>query len=105
MEMGKQRSAAICRFFKQWEFRELRWPDQRVPKQFLVWPTQYRADAILSGIQGLREKFFLGIQRSIPGPQIFLGTLFFLIFCPNLSEEQKKRSSLKFSPIFFPKFR
>ena len=69
-------------------------------------------------IHGLREKFFQGVRRSIPGPQILLGPPcrkiifrpgtklaqnFFPIFCPKLGEEQKKRSSLKFSPIFCSK--
>ena len=83
------------------------------------WPLKY-----YSWSQGLREKFFQGVRRSIPGPQNSLpqtcAKFFILIFCPKLGEEQKKRSllicpklgeeqnekkrsSLNFSPIFCPK--
>ena len=68
--------------------------------------------------QGLREKFFQRVQRSMPGPQNSSGpkvarnflfcfsaknSEFSPIICPKLGEDQKKRSSLKFSPIFCPK--
>ena len=47
--------------------------------------------------QGLREKIFQGIRRSMPGPQISSGTKVaqnsFSDFLPNI---------VKFSPIFSP---
>ena len=61
--------------------------------------------------QGLIEKFFQGVRRSMPGPQISPDTKvysdvlpkvvnFSPIFSPKLGEDQKKKSSLKISPIF-----
>ena len=52
----------------------------------------------LTSPQGLREKIFQGVRRSMPGPQISSSTKiaqkFFLKFLPN---------TVKFSPIFPPK--
>ena len=63
--------------------------------------------------QGLREKFFQEVRRSTPGPQNLVKHLqvnqkrsslkFGPIFCPKFGEEQKKKFSLKFGPIFCPK--
>ena len=74
--------------------------------------------------QAFREKFFQGLRRSRPGPQILLGPpslirphavksffvsapnlrkILFSDFFPKISVEQKKRFSLKFSPNFCSK--
>ena len=43
--------------------------------------------------QGLREKFFQGVRRSMPGPQTQVKQL----------QKNQKRSSFKFGPSFCPK--
>ena len=56
------------------------------------------------------RNFFRGTKVDTGPTNVFkclwapnLRKIFFLIFCPKLGEEQKKRSSLTFSPIFCPK--
>ena len=65
--------------------------------------------------QGLRENFFHGVRRSMPGPHISskndrkkdqkkgLHRILVRFFAQNQMKTKKKRSSLKFSPLFCPK--